>query len=85
MSRLANRVVKARTVCMTLVVIGCKGAPNKTERFRLDSNIICYAIGFEDFRLKCGKPGTEPEHMGMVGWRLFAPITRVSYIGVNSR
>ena len=44
-------------------------------RFQSNSSIICSANGFEDFGPECGKPGTEPELMGIMGWRLFAPVT----------
>ncbi len=51
------------------------GTKQCQERFRSNSSIICYAESLEDFRPECGKPGTEPVHMGMVSWRLFEPIT----------
>ena len=58
-----------------------RGTKQSQERFRRDSSVISCAKSFEDFRPECGKPGTKPEHMGMVGWGLFAPITGVGYIG----
>lgn len=49
------------------------GTKQSQERFRRDSSLISRTKSFKDFRPECGKPGTKPGHMGMVGCRCFAP------------
>lgn len=83
MSRLASMGVRARTVCITLEAKGCRGAPNKAKRGETGEIVVLYAKSFKDFRPECGKLGAKQKHMGMVGSGLFAPITCVSYIGID--
>ena len=81
LSRLANRAVKGKGKNSPHDFSGNRlqgGTKLGQERLRSDTSIIYCAYGFEDFGPECGKPGTEPEHVGMFGWRLFAPIIWVS-------
>lgn len=45
MTRLASRVVMATTVCMTLEVLGCKGAPDKAKRGSGVISVLCAELG----------------------------------------